>query len=423
MKKKLLFSFTLLTSMAVMGAEEKLIVVNEGTWETDNGRLSYFEDGKVVSNEWFREINGYKLGDTPADIIQVKDDLIAIAVRSSNLLQFIKNDGTAVAAVENLPNIRCLATDGRYVYVTSYAHECETTSGTSTFQKGYVAKIDTEGYSVVAACETGYEPEGIALYNGKLFVANSGGYSFQEDHDYESTIYIIDPEEMRKSGEIETNHLNLYGRISQTGKYLCINSAGNYYDVAGCGIILDCDKALSADPDCYATIPYLVTYNSAGKNDTFIAVGSEYSFAEGGYIYTTLSIDPAKVMASKGKEGYTTTLPGSMTEDIKKMTSPYGIYMNPYTGMYYATDAGTYGSAGTLWQWSPSGEFINKYPVYINPGWFLALKPASYQDSVDSIEAEGNENLPIYDLTGQCVRHPLPGQIYIRNGKKFIMTR
>ncbi|MDE6273311.1 MAG: hypothetical protein K2M31_09955 [Muribaculaceae bacterium] len=422
MRKFLLSGLILGASLATFATEEKLIIVDEGSWQADNGRLSYFEDGRMISNEWFRETNGYKLGDNPCDIIAVKENLIAIAVRGSNLIQFINEKGEAIAAVEDLPNIRCMATDGRYIYVTSYAHECQTASGKLTFTKGYVAKIDTEGFSVVSACEVGYEPEGIALYNGHLFVANSGGYSFQEDHDYESTIYLLDPSEMKKTGEIETNRLNLYGRISQSGKYLCLNSAGNYYDVAGCGLVIDCEKALTNPGESFASIPYLATYNTTAKDNKFLAIGSEYSFTEGGYIYTCLTIDAPSVIESKGESGYSTSLPGTMAQDIEKMTSPYGIYMNPFTGMLYATDAGSYGSAGKLYQWSPDGKLIGEYPAYINPGWFLALRPDSYQDSVEAIEAGSEDSdTPVYDLFGRRVAAMEKGHIYIKGGRKIIL--
>ena len=162
---------------ACIQAQEKIILLNEGMWQADNGRLTYFEDGKVVSNQWFRDQNGYKLGDTPNDIIQINDNLIAITINWSNIVQFITPEGKAVAATEEIPNNRRMCTDGKYVYVTSYGHECLTTSGFKYFDKGFVAKIDISNYQTVAACEVGYEPEGIALYDGRLFVANTGGYA------------------------------------------------------------------------------------------------------------------------------------------------------------------------------------------------------------------------------------------------------
>ena len=40
-------------------AQERIILLNEGMWQADNGRITYFENGQVVSNQWFRDRNGY----------------------------------------------------------------------------------------------------------------------------------------------------------------------------------------------------------------------------------------------------------------------------------------------------------------------------------------------------------------------------
>ncbi|MDE6273308.1 MAG: hypothetical protein K2M31_09940 [Muribaculaceae bacterium] len=403
-------------------AEEKLIIVDEGMWQADNGRLSYFEDGRMVSNEWFREINGFKLGDTPNDIIQISEDLIAISVNWSNIIQFINPDGKALGATEGIPNVRCLATDGKYLYASSYAHECETLSGPVSFEKGFVAKIDPADYQVVKVCEVGYEPEGIAYYDGMLFVANSGGYAFQEDHDYEHTVSILDADTMSIAGEVDTGHINLYGKMSQTGKYLCINSAGDYYEHPACGIILDCEKALMSPETSFASIPYAVTYNCAFQNDTFLAIGAAYSYISGEYEFNYMILDPQKIIETSGSEGISFSLPGSMKRDIENMSSPYGIYMNPYTGMIYATDAGNYGSGGTLYQWTPEGIFTGTYPTYINPGAFLALRPDSFLSSITNITSEPdfkNSEL-IFDIFGRRIINPVKGQIYIQDGNKII---
>ena len=228
-----------------MYAQERIIILNEGMWQSDNGRISYFENGAIVSNQWFRDRNGSKIGDTPNDIIQVSEGLIAIAVNWSNIVQFIRPDGTAVAATEDIPNNRRLCSDGRYVYVTSYGHECETIYGTVYFTKGFVAKIDLSNFKVVATCEVGYEPEGIALYDGRLFIANTGGYAEQEgDHEFETTVSVVNAATMTLEKTIDTGVANLYGEMSQCGRFLCINSPGDYYDTPPCGLILDCRKAL-----------------------------------------------------------------------------------------------------------------------------------------------------------------------------------
>lgn len=418
--RKTIFTLILAVMANMAMAQEKIILLNEGNWQADNGRISYFENGTVMSNQWFRDMNGYKLGDTPNDIIQVNDNLIAIAINWSNIVQFITPEGRAVAATEDVPNNRKLASDGRYVYISSYGHECGTVDGMKEFTKGYVAKIDINTFKVVAATEVGYEPEGIAYYKGHLFVANTGGYAFQEDHEYETTVSILDAETMTLVRNVDTRQINLYGKMSQSGKYLCINSPGDYYDIQAAAIIFDCDKALQGNDDCFVSLPYAATYNCTTRDGKFLAVGSRYSYYTGEYQFNYITIDPEEVMMSNGSSGVEQSLPGTVLEDIKKISMPYGIYVNPYTGYIYATDAGEFVSGGALYQWSPEGLLLGKHKVYINPAHFLALPPDGHFTGIEDVTSTEQEDGYMYDLHGRRITTPQRAHIYIKNGKKVL---
>ena len=104
----MLCSATLLPAVA----QEKILFLNEGQWQTDNGRLSYFENGSIVSNQYFRDANGWKLGDTPNNIIQIDDNRLAIAVNWGNIVQFTDIKGKAITATEDVPNNRYMVSDG-----------------------------------------------------------------------------------------------------------------------------------------------------------------------------------------------------------------------------------------------------------------------------------------------------------------------
>jgi len=403
-------------------AQEKLIVLNEGVWQADNGRLSYFENGTIVSNQWFRDKNGTKLGDTPNDIIQINDNLIAIALNWSNIVQFMTPQGLAVAATEDIPNNRCLASDGQYVYVTSYGHECQTTGGTRYFEKGFVAKIDLTSYKVVATCEVGYEPEGIALYQGHLFVANTGGYALQESHDFETTVSIVNAATMQVVKTIDTHVPNLYGKLSQSGRYLCLNSPGDYYETSACSLIMDCNKALQGQA-CYTTFSLPATYSTTTLDGRFMAVGSSFSYLTGEYDFCCMTIDPDQVMSTNGSSGISQTLPGTMKSDIEAMGQPYGLYVNPYTGYMYGTDATSFENAGYLYQWSPQGALLGKHKVYINPGHFLALPPDGHFTGISRPTANTmTAPTAAYDLQGRRVSPETlrEGSIYVRSGKKYV---
>ena len=413
-------------------AQERIILLNEGMWQADNGRLSYFEDGSLVSNQWFRDRNGYKLGDTPNDIIQVNENLIAIAINWSNIIQFIRPDGTAVAATEDIPNNRRLCSDGQYIYVSSYGHECETVNGTVYFDRGFVAKIDISSFKVVATCEVGYEPEGIALFDGRLFVANTGGYSEQEGHEFETTVSVINAATMTLEKNIDTGVPNLYGEMSQVGKYLCINSPGDYYEIPPCGLIFDCRKALRGEA-CFVVFNYPVTYNTTTLDGKFLAVGSAFSYLTGEYEFSQLTIDPKVVIETGGQSGIEQSLPGTLQADFINMDQPYGIYVNPYTGYIYGTDAGSFEGAGYLYQWSPEGQLLGKHKVYINPGHFLALPPEDWASKGSPLPASpkgGGESEALYDLLGRKLPTGVLPQrisregsgIYIKSGKKILFN-
>lgn len=423
MKKKLFIIIALICAVSTTYAQEKIILLNEGNWQADNGKITYFENGKVVSNQWFRDVNGQKLGDTPNDIIQVNDNLIAIAINWSNIVQFITPKGKAIAATEDVPNNRKLATDGQYVYVTSYGHECGTVHGYVSFTKGYVAKIDLCTFKVVATCEVGYEPEGIALYKGHLFVANTGGYAFQEPHEYETTVSIINAETMQLVRDVDTRQINLYGKMSQSGQYLCINSPGDYYDIPAATVIFDCDRALKGHDDCFVKLDYASTYNCTTLDGSFIAIGARFSYYTNEYTFNYLTINPREVIETEGGGGIEESLPGNMLADLKAIGMPYGVYVNPYTGYIYATDAGSFAAAGAMLQWSPEGKLLGRHKVYINPAHFLALPPNGDFSGIEDVtigNKDSSKANTLYDLFGRRVTNPQKGRMYICNGKKIV---
>lgn len=294
------------------------------------------------------------------------------------------------------------------------------------FKKGFVAKIDANTFKVVSAVEVGFEPEGIAFYKGKLFVANTGGYAFQEDHEYETTVSVIDAATMKLEKNIDTGQINLYGKLSQSGQYLCINSPGDYYDILAATIILDCQAVLDGknDSECFVKLPYAATYSCTTRDGKFYAIGSRYSYYTGEYQFNYVTIDPQILMLYGETQGVSKTLPGTMLSDIKMMQMPYGIYVNPYTGYIYATDAAGFVEGGTLYQWSPQGKLLGKYGVYINPAHFLALNPQEESGIYPIIsDCKEDPNAPIYNLQGIRICEPIKGQIYIQNGKKIINNK
>lgn len=334
-------------------SSDSLIILCEGLWGMDNSSLALLDHG-VLTSHWFQQQNpGLKLGDTANDILQVNDTLIAISVNWSNIIQYIRPDGTAIASTENIPNNRRLATDGRrFLYVTSYADH------------GYVAKIDLRSKEIVDTCHVGYEPEGIAYYDGRLYIANTGGYSTQtQDHGYESTISVVDTQTMRELRRIDTGCQNLYGTMSVSGQYACINSAGDMYTVKPRCIVLNMAS------DEFRVFDFPATFNCAYQGK-FYMIGSSYSYTTGTYTYSMHSIALPSLEATEGLGAY-----AAAEEKIDQMQSPYSLYISPYSGHLYASDARAYATNGYVYEFGRDGSKLGRWLLRgVNPSGFLAIK-------------------------------------------------
>lgn len=408
MKTKFLFIILFFISyfFSELSAQENLIICNEGIWQSDNGRLSYYNaQNGTMTNDWFRSINGIKLGDTPNDIQMINDTLIAIAINWSNIIQYIHPDGTACGATENVPNNRKLCSDGKFLYVTSYAHIC----GNQTFTKGYVAKIDIKTKNVVSTCEVGWEPEGICLYKGKLYVANSGGYAFTENHEYETTIDIVDAETMTLLRSVDTHCINLYGNMSQAGQYLCVNSCGDYYEQSPKTIIFDCET------ETYTIFDFPSTSNSTDGN-LFYTIGSEFSYLTNEYVYHIYTIDPVTKTATYGVYN------DAITQKITQMVSPYDLYISPYTNNIYITDAKSYASSGYIYGYTKNGtEVFSPQKLYVNPAHILALPDKTTK--IHHINNDYDDSETVYNLNGYKTQTTKTGIYISKNRKKYFINK
>lgn len=110
---------------------------------------------------------------------------------------------------------------------------------------------------------------------------------------------------------VDTGQINLYGKMSQSGRYLCINSPGDYYEVQAATIIFDCDAALGGkdDSECFVSLEYASTYSCTDMDGRFYAVGSRYSYYTSQYEFNYIVIDPTLVMESNGADGITEDFP------------------------------------------------------------------------------------------------------------------
>ena len=109
----------------------------------------------------------------------------------------------------------------------------------------------------------------------------------------------------------------------------------------------------------------------------------------------------------------------AITSKIKSLTAPYELYVSPYTGNIYFTDAQSYASAGDLYGYTAGGQqLFGPLEVYVNPAHLLALKPETVTGIARPANVAAGDGIA-YNLAGQRVGKSYKGVVTV-NGRKMI---
>ena len=214
----------------------KLFVLNEGKMGTNNATLDFFRfsNGKYVRNA-FDKMNPSQplgLGDVGNDV-KLCDGKIWAVMNNSGLVEVIDAFNERHIATIPVRTPRNIAFDGSYAYVTSYAgafvnYLADYSVGEHLICKGRVYKINRTTYSVIDSVDVGYQPEGIACHDGRIYVANSGGLSYATTYQYESTVSVIDAGSFQEIGSVEVAP-NLKDVFVDPDGNIYVTSFGDYF--------------------------------------------------------------------------------------------------------------------------------------------------------------------------------------------------
>ena len=316
-----------------------VFVLNEGNMGTNKASVDYFDysNGKYYLN-LFPSTNPditLGLGDTGNDI-QVWNGKVYIVVNGSNLVEVVDGKSFKHVASVTIPSPRSIAFNGNYAYVTSYADPSDTSGASLT--KGSVYRINLNTNTVEGTVTVGYQPEGIACSNGRLFVANSGGYMYP---DYDHTVSVIDPALMTVEKAIDCG-LNLGKVALDANGNLFVVSTGNYSTVQSKIYVVNTATAQLSD-----SIDTRVSAIAAAGDKLYI-IGVEYKAPT--YKATTSYSLYNISTKTLGEGGFITDATDS------RIIMPYALAVNSETGEIFVADAGDYVNPGQLHCYSADGK-------------------------------------------------------------------
>ncbi|MFI2742830.1 DUF5074 domain-containing protein [Zhouia sp. PK063] len=162
--------------------DKGLLIVNEGNYGSGNSSVTYStaDFSTQIANLFSTANDAALLGDT-AQSLAFHDDEAFIIVNVSNKIEIVnKETFKSIATIsDGLTNPRYIAFSGDYAYVTCWGDGLSATDD-------YVAVIDLNTNTIIKNISTKEGPEQIIEENGKLYVADKGGYN------YGNTIEVID---------------------------------------------------------------------------------------------------------------------------------------------------------------------------------------------------------------------------------------
>ena len=321
-----------------------MYVLNEGNMGSNKASIDFLDlDENKPTVHYHRNIYSERnpnvvkeLGDVGNDI-KIYGSKLWIVVNVSNKVEVATADSCKRITQINIPNCRYLAFKDGFAYVSSYVGPVKLDKDAPL---GMVYKVDTVDFKKKDSVVVGYQPEELCIVENKLYVANSGGYRAPN---YDNTLSEIDLTTFKEIRKIKEG-LNLHHcQVDHYGQ-IWVTSRGNYNDVPSRIYWL-----YKGHNQLYEVIDSIDTPVSGLSivGDSLYYYGSAWNSATA---TNTISYGLINVRTHQTIETNLFSAP-----QIKDITMPYGIMVNPTERDFYLMDAKNYVSSGSLLHFKPDG--------------------------------------------------------------------
>ena len=275
-----------------------------------------------------------ELGDVGNDI-QIYGNQVYAVINVSNKVEVIDKWSAKRIKKIDIPNCRYVTFYKDKAYVSSYSGPVAINPNA---ELGFVAEIDTTTLEIKRKVTVGYQPEQMVVHNGKLYVANSGGYRVPN---YDRTVSVIDLETFTEIKKIDVG-INLYAMQIDSRGDIYVSSRGDYYNTPSNLFVIDTntdEKKMQLD------IPVL---GMCLVDDLLYFYSVQWSYLTNSNKITYGIID------TKTKKIINDKIITDGTD--KQIMIPYGLQVNPENKEIYITDAQNYVVTGYIYCFTPEGK-------------------------------------------------------------------
>lgn len=314
-------------------------LLNEGNMGSNKSTLDYFD---FTTGEYRRNIYGSANPDVPKELGDVGNDIkiygnrLYAVINCSNKVEVMDKFTAKRIGQIDIPNCRYIQFHEGYAYVTSYAGPVQINPNYE--QVGYVAKVDTASLEIIDRCLVGFQPDELEITDGKIYVANSGGYMFPN---YENTVSVIDIHSFTEIKRIEVTR-NLHRIRADNHGNLWVSSRGDYYEQPSRLYCIDRSTDQLTDSIDMAVSQFYL------DNDSLYIYSTEWSYIlmDNTVTYGIVDVTSKEIVRRN-----------FITDDTaKQIQIPYGLMVHLVTKDIFLTDATNYVSPGVLYCFDKYGK-------------------------------------------------------------------
>lgn len=314
-----------------------IFIANEGAFGSSNSSISWYNpDEMLVINNIFEDSNGRPVGDV-LQSFGIAGAYGFIVVNNSQKVEIVNlRDFSTKGVIGGLSYPRFFVANEKHGFISNGNME------------GTVIVIDLIEFEKIAEIPVGYGPEQMAIVGDFLYVANSGGWS------YDKTVSVIDVNTRQVIKTIEVGDIPFALQKDNQGNLWVLSRGKVVYDFDTWEISEETDSRLIK----------INTVNNEVISNMVIGATGDFSWP------TSLSVsgDGSTLFFNESGGIHSVNASASTVSTAPVMTGSFQSFaVNPLTNEFFCLKIPNYTSPGSLEIYSEAGVFSGDFTVGIAP--------------------------------------------------------
>jgi YVTN family beta-propeller protein len=316
-------------------------VVNEGGFGNSNTSISFYDRTKdEVTNDVFAKKNGRPLGDQAQSVTVFEGKAYVVVQHSAKVEVINADDYSSIKTIsDQIESPRYfIGINSSKGYLSDWGADGVT---------GSVKVIDLGTMTVTKSIATGKGPNKMVMRDGKVYVANSGGF------DNDNTISVIDTSKDEVSFALT---------VGDNPNSLQFDKDGNLWIASAGKFVYNSDYTID---EAHSTPSSIQKWDGSTNSINFSLEGIFYP----GVAHLSINKEGDKLFYLFNGAVYTIAITATAAPTAPLIGDKYfyGLAVDPFNDDIIACEAPDFSSPGTVYAYTAAGQQEKSYVVGIAP--------------------------------------------------------